>query len=246
MTLEAAGEPAGRLPGGGRAADRLALSSGPDKPRLAFFDQIPDSQTIIRIGSERIDFASYTDKLFDAVEKVPVDSRAQALEKVRSGDALAALIIPPDFTRKLSNSGFSSASVEVVYNGDALRQSFVRSTVNSNLALAAAALVRQVRQVAGGYIDLIATGGTLNVLGTSFDLLGLNRSKALLDEVLLKTTSEEIAGNVAPVQQFTALGVANFTRFKDLLNTVERPVVATRPCSAGAARRLTPSRSPWR
>ena len=54
--------------------------------------------------------------------------------QVRSGEALAAVIIPPDFTTKLSTGGFSSAEVEVVYNGDALKQSFVRSTISSNEA----------------------------------------------------------------------------------------------------------------
>jgi len=201
----------------------FALSSGPDKPRLAFLNKIPPSQQVITLGSEKIDVNAYTDQLFDAVDRVDVENREQAIEKVTSGEVLAALIIPPDFTVKLSNGGFSSAKVEVLYNGDALKQSFVRSTVASKLALADAALARQVNKVGAGYIKTITVGGKINVLGTNFDLIGLKKSKSLLDDVL-KTSSPAVSRKLAPVQNFASIGVANIDRFNDVLSTVERPV----------------------
>ena len=99
------------------------------------------------------------------------------VQKVRSGEALAAVVIPPDFTTKLSTGGFSSAEVEVIYNGDALKQSFVRSTISSKLALADAALAKKVNQLAGTYVDIIMNGGTINVLGANFNLLGLKKAQ---------------------------------------------------------------------
>jgi len=146
---------------------------------------------------------------------------------------LAALIIPPDFTVKLSNGGLSSASVEVVYNGDALKQSFVRSTVSSKLALADAALARQINKVAGSYVDIVTTGGQIDVLGTSFKLLGLKKSKALLDDAAAEARSPAVSRKLAPVQQFAAIGVANISRFKDVLNTVERPVEVSETVLSG-------------
>jgi hypothetical protein len=201
----------------------FALSSGPEKPRLAFLNQIPASQTTIRFGGEKFDVRVYTDELFKAVDRIEVESREQALEKVRNGEALAALIIPPDFTTKLSSGGFNSAKVEVVYNGDALKQSFVRSTVESKLALADAALARQINKVAAGYIKVITVGGDINALGRSFHLLGLTKSKQLLDDTLADAPPG-ISRKLAPLQRFQDLGVANIGRFNDVLNTVEKPV----------------------
>src|ERR1044072_8437417 len=160
----------------------FALSSGPDKPRRAFLNHAPENRGTIRIGGEKISVSTYTDELFKAIEKVPVSNRIEALKKVRSGEALAAVVIPPDFTTKLSTGGFSSAEVEVVYNGDALKQSFVRSTIDSKLALADAALAKKVNELAGTYVDIITEGGTINVLGASFDLLGLRNADKRLDK----------------------------------------------------------------
>lgn len=210
----------------------FALSSGPEKPRLAFLDQIPDDQTTIRLGGQKIDVTAYTDELFEAVDRIAVQSREQALEKVRSGEALAALIIPPDFTRKLSNGGFASASVEVVYNGDALKQSFVRSTITSKLALADAALAREINKVGSSYVDIVTTGGQIDVLGAHFELLGLKKSKALLDDAIAGSPPK-ISRKLAPVQQFAALGVANVGRFKDVLSTVQRPVKVSETVLSG-------------
>ena len=201
----------------------FALSSGPEKPSLAFLNQIPATQNTINFGGEKIDVKVYTDQLFDAVDRIDVENREQALEKVRSGEALAGLIIPADFVMKLSNGGFNSASVEVVYNGDALKQSFVESTVQSKLALADAALARQINKVASGYIKVITTGGEINALGQTFKLLGLVESKKLLDETL-EDAPAPIVRKLKPLQNFANIGVANVGRFTDVLNTVEDPV----------------------
>lgn len=203
----------------------FALSSGPDKPSLAFLNKIPPSQQQIRLGDQTIDIKTYTDKLFGSVERIDVDNREQALEQVRSGKALAGLIIPPNFATQLSNGGFDSASIEVIYNGDALKQSFVRSTVTSKLAEADAALARQITQVAGGYIDTIANGGKIDIVGAQFDLIGLDKANDLLVAATrLARGDKELQDKIRPVQSFAALGVANVDRFKDVLRTVERPV----------------------
>ena len=203
----------------------FALSSGPEKPSLAFLSKIPPSQQQIKLGDQTIDIKTYTDKLFGSVERIDVENREQALQQVRSGKALAGLIIPPNFVTQLSNGGFDSASIEVIYNGDALKQSFVRSTVSSKLAEADAALAREITQVAGGYIDTIANGGKINIAGAEFDLIGLAKANTLLLSAMrLARGDKALRDKIKPVQNFAALGVANVDRFKDVLKTVERPV----------------------
>jgi ABC-type transport system involved in cytochrome c biogenesis permease component len=211
----------------------FALSSGPEKPRVAFLNQVPENRSTIRLGDQKIDADTYTDQLFSAIERVDVENRDQALEKVRSGAVLAALIVPPDFTTKLSNSGLSGAEIEVIYNGDALKQSFVRSTVSSKLAEADAALAKEINQLASGYIDVILNGGEINIIGASFDILGLRESKRRLDSVMKQSTDRTTRRLVQPVQDFATIGVANADRFKDVLNTVEKPVVVQETVLSG-------------
>lgn len=203
----------------------FALSSGPKKPTLAFFNKIPPSQRTIKLGGRSIDINTYTNKLLRSVDRIDVENREQAVALVRSGRALAGLIIPPDFTTRLSNGGFDSASVEVIYNGDALKQSYVRSTIESKLAEADAALARQITEVAGGYINTIANGGSINVAGSNFNLIGLGKATTLLTSALkLSGGNTALQRTITPVLEFATIGVANVGRFKDVLRTVERPV----------------------
>jgi len=57
---------------------------------------------------------------------------AQAVAKVKRGDVLAAVVIPRNIAARLS-SNVVPAHLEVIYNGDALEQSLVQSTINSLL-----------------------------------------------------------------------------------------------------------------
>jgi ABC-2 type transport system permease protein len=206
----------------------LALSSAPSKPRVAFVNEVPPGQTTIALGSEKVDVSSYTNKLFGAVTEVPLAGRQEALADVRSGKVLAALIIPPDFVARLSGAGFdASPSVEVVYNGDALKQSFVRSTVTAELAQANAGLAERLNQVAGGYIETIADGGTITALGLQFQLFGIKNTLGAVNRVLADRPSAATRRALAPVQRFMSIGSANFTRFKDVLSAVQRPVGET-------------------
>ncbi|HEX4344367.1 MAG TPA: ABC transporter permease [Solirubrobacteraceae bacterium] len=211
----------------------FALSSGPDKPRVAFLDQVPSNRETIRLGSEKINIRTYTDQLFKAIERVPVLNRDQAVAKVKSGAVLAAIIIPPDFTEKLSTGGFSRASIEVIYNGDALKQSFVRSTITSKLALADAALSGQVNRLASGYIDVLLNGGTLDILGTDLQILGLKHSTNAIDRVLADHVTAANKRRLKPVDTFAHLAVANAGRAKDVLDTVQRPVQVTQTVLSG-------------
>jgi ABC-type amino acid transport substrate-binding protein len=79
----------------------LALSRGPDKPRVAIFNQLPDANGALTVGGTRVDPKEYAKKLYKSIEPVEVSSRAEAVRKVRDGDVLAAFIVPPDLLRRL-------------------------------------------------------------------------------------------------------------------------------------------------
>src|SRR3954463_14577626 len=69
----------------------LALSRGPDKPRVAFLNEVPAGQSTVELSGDRIDLAKYPSRLFQEIKPIRVRTRKQAIEKVKSGDALAAL-----------------------------------------------------------------------------------------------------------------------------------------------------------
>src|SRR5918996_2113497 len=70
----------------------LALSGGPDKPRVAFANLIPPGESEFSVGGRTLDAADYAGRLFQSIDPVRVDTREEAIKKVRSGDALGALV----------------------------------------------------------------------------------------------------------------------------------------------------------
>ena len=121
----------------------LAISRSPARPRVAIVDETPPGVTV-RVGSERVAVSQYAEQVFSQVQPVRVATRAQAVEKVKAGEVLAAVVIPPDIAAKVS-SGTNQAQVEVIYNGDALEQSLVQSTIDSALAHANLGFSEQIQ-----------------------------------------------------------------------------------------------------
>jgi ABC-2 type transport system permease protein len=116
----------------------LALSGGPEKPRVAFANLVPPGESGFRVGNRSLDAADYASKLFDSVDPIRVKTREEAIAKVRSGEALGALVLPADagdrLRRALSLSGGEPPTVEVYYNAeDPVKRRFVESTIRARL-----------------------------------------------------------------------------------------------------------------
>ncbi|MGH2983533.1 MAG: hypothetical protein ACRDK5_04655, partial [Solirubrobacterales bacterium] len=90
----------------------LAISRGPEKPSVAFLNQIPSDESL-GIGGGAFNQEDAFRELCDRVDCVKASSRDDALNKVRDGQVLAALIVPADFIDKLqaqlSGTGLESA-----------------------------------------------------------------------------------------------------------------------------------------
>jgi ABC-type transport system involved in cytochrome c biogenesis permease component len=203
----------------------FALSRGPDKPQVAFLNQVPESASTIELGGERVDAGQYGRRLFKAIDPVPVQSREEALRKVRDGDVLGALILPPDLTQRLQ-SGLEPATVEVFYNAeDPVKARFVESTIKSQVADANAALTRKFTQVALDYLGLIVSGGEFSFLGRDFSVLGLRKSEQILETVQrdLPRGSPERA-QVAQVIRFARVARENLDLSDDVLQAVGTPI----------------------
>jgi ABC-type transport system involved in cytochrome c biogenesis permease component len=209
----------------------LALSRGPDKPRVAILNQLPADSGQITVAGTRVDPEEYAKKLYGSIEPVEVGSRAEALRKVRDGDVLAALIVPEDLVRRIQSvvnlgTGAGKPTVEVLYNGnDPLKQQFVESTINSRVAELNKAVSGKLTQIAAGYLEILLRGGSFEILGRELHVLGLERSRALIDSVLTREprgSPERLA--LQQVSNFAQLAIDNLDLSDDVLTTVATPV----------------------
>jgi ABC-2 type transport system permease protein len=204
----------------------LALSKGPDKPRVAFVNQVPKAANVIQLGGESIDTSKYGQQLFNAIDPVRVDSEAEAIAKVKSGDVLGALILPPNLTQKLA-SGLEPAHVKVYYNAeDPVKARFVQDTITSQVQKANAAVRKKLTKIAIGYLHLIVQGGQFSFFGRHFDVLGLAKAEAVLSAVLKDIPKNDpVNPQIAAVQRFAKIARDNLDLSDNVLKTVGEPIV---------------------
>ena len=207
----------------------FAVTSGPGKPRVAILNLVPPAANTISLGGEKVNVAKQAQPLYDSVEPIRVHSRAEALQRVRDGDVLGALIIPPDITQNLQAAtlgGTKPARLQFLFNAeDPAKQSFVSDTIKARVQDADVALSKQVSKAALGYLDLIASGGQLNFLGANVDVLGLARAAAILQsvEASLPANSPQRA-QVAQVARFAQLARDNISLAGPLLQSIGTPI----------------------
>jgi hypothetical protein len=112
----------------------------------------------------------------------------------------------------------------VLYNGDALEQSLVRSSLNSALAQANLGFSEQIQRAAAQAIGLLLKGGNLGVLGAPPNLIGLRQIPPLLRSVI---AHEPPGPNRAALQRtlaFATFGAQNLTLAKTVLSTISQPI----------------------
>lgn len=157
----------------------FALSRGPERPEVAFYNGLEEGAAV-ELGGEEIDLTEQGRRLFEAIDPVPVDSRAEAIQKVRDGDVLGALIIPGDLAANLQST-LEPGTVEVFYNAeDPAKREFVENTIQAQVQQANAALTERVAVEALQLLELVSDGGSYTFLGQDFDVLGLARAEQIL------------------------------------------------------------------
>ncbi len=208
----------------------LSLSRAPEAPRVAVLNEIPAEDRTISVGSAEFDTQRYVDELVRAVDAVPVKSREEARAKVEDGEALAAVILPEDLTSRLEAAvnlgGGEPPKIDVLYNaGDPLKARYVKSLIESRVADANRALSRRLTEVSAGYLDILLDGGNFNVLGSGFNVLGLKRSKQVIDASLgaLPPDSSQRA-ELREVSQFAQLAIDNLDLSDQVLAAVAEPL----------------------
>ncbi len=203
----------------------FAISRGPDKPRVAFYNGVPPSANVIELGGERIDLSKQSQGLFRAIDPVRVKSRRAAIQKVRDGDVLGALVIPADIATKLQ-TGLQPGTIEVYYNAeDPAKQQFVESTIRSQVQIANAALTKRIATESLRLLDLIRDGGQYSFLGRDFNVLGLKRSEQILRKAARDLPrGGNVGDQVQSVIGFARLARDNLSFSNDVLDVVGEPI----------------------
>jgi len=219
----------------------FALSGGPEKPRVAFLNLAPSST--VAVGGQQIDIASYANQLFDSIDPVRVRTREEAIEAVRSGEALGAVIIPRDAAQRLQETlaltGTERPTIEVVYNvEDPVKGRYVEQTISARLAEANRALSQRLTREGVRYIEILLRGGTIDVpLVDDVEILGLTRSQEILERSLPALPPRERA-EVARVARFAELAVENLDVSDEILQAISEPVQVRRTVLNGGSTAL--------
>jgi ABC-type transport system involved in cytochrome c biogenesis permease component len=223
-----------------------ALSSGPGKPRVAFANLVPEDKSEVALGGRRVDATQYADKLFAKVEPIRVDTREAAIAKVKSGEALGALVVPADVTDKLQGTlglgGGGRPTVEVYYSAEnPLKTQYVKDTIDSTLAEANAAISAEVLKESAKYLNVIVAGGKVALpLVGQVDILGLRRARAIIEATLARLPKDAPERTtLEDVSRFAGLAADNLDLSKPILASISKPVQVKRIVVSGSSSSLS-------
>ena len=208
----------------------LAISRSPENPKVAFLNEIDQEKTLDLGQGEGFDQQQAYDQLCGRIECVPVDSRDEALDKVRDGEVLAALILPEDFLdnlqAQLSTAGTEPATVDVIVNeDDPLKAQLVDDRISTLLTEANLLLSARISQVLLSYLDILTEGGEFDVplLGQTVQVLGLQKAESVLKAIESQVPAAQRPA-VRQVKQFAGLALENLRFADDLLDSVREPI----------------------
>ena len=200
----------------------FAISRSPSRPRVAIVDEAPPGETV-QVGDRRVEVGEYARQLFSQVDAVEAHSRAQAVEKVKSGEVLAAVVIPPDIAARVA-SDTEPAQLEVLYNGNALEQSLVQSTLNSALAQANLGFSAQIQKAAGSVIGSLLRGGDLGSIGAPEGLIGLERVATTLGPIIARQPPGPERTKLERVDAFARFAAENLSLAERVLSIIGQPI----------------------
>src|SRR3989441_4599231 len=217
----------------------FALSRGPDKPTVAVLNQVPRGEKLT-IGDQTLSSLLGGGDLSKRVRTVNVTSRADAERKVRDGDALAALIIPPDTFQK-AGSQLDQGQVDVLLNEeDPVKGRLVDDAISSLIAEQNRRLSRALIKTNLQYLQLLLTGGTVNVLGAQFTVLGLRRIAAITRAARRELPrGSPIRSRLDQVIRFNELAQKNFGVGGEALAAVGEPIKIRKQILGGSRVPLT-------
>jgi ABC-type multidrug transport system permease subunit len=198
----------------------FAISRGPEKPRVAFLNEVP-AGTRITVGGAQLPSANVKGRICKRVECVFVSDRQEAEAKVKSGDALAALVLPANLVNKINSLSTLTPGVpevEVLVNEEnAVKAELVDDRITT------LAVARRIGSEGGRYLNLIVNGGEFKALGGSFHILGLRTSARIL-EAVTPALPKGLQPSLKEVTNFASQARDNLDVAKPLIARLAQPI----------------------
>jgi ABC-2 type transport system permease protein len=205
----------------------FAISRSPDKPRVALLNEVP-AEARVTVGTRELPRIGVGDRICARVECVHVRDRDEAVEEVRSGDVLAALILPANLVARinsLSTPAPTTPEVEVIVNEeDPVKARLVNDRIDALLAQANLVIARRIAAEGGRFLDLVLEGGDLTVLGQTIEILGLRNSARIARALRPALPPGELRDEVGRVIRFTTLARNNLSAGAPLLARLAQPI----------------------
>jgi ABC-2 type transport system permease protein len=205
----------------------LAISGGPSKPKVALLNEVP-SNARVSLSGKKLPTANVQARICEKVECVHVGDRAEAEDKVESGEVLAALILPEDLVNKinsLSTLSPGTPKVEVLVNeSDPLKASAVDDKIEALLAQANLALAKRIAVEGGKYLNLVIKGGDLPVLAGAIHILGLDASAHILEAIEPALEPGPLRTALSQVTEFAKEAGENLDIAGPLIDRLAQPI----------------------
>jgi ABC-2 type transport system permease protein len=205
----------------------FAISREPAAPKVAFLNEVPAGSRV-EAGGTQLPAVGVDRRICGHVECVRVGSRAAAEAKVRSGDVLAALVLPADLVDRLNSLSTlhpETPEVEVIVNeGDPLKAQVVDDRIESLLGQANLFIAKRIAAEGGRYLNLVVDGGRYEVLGAPIGILGL-RSSARILQSLRPALPASQRPPLDRVIRFAALARDNLDVAAPLIQRLAQPIV---------------------
>jgi len=215
----------------------FAISRAPEKPRVAFLNEIPPGARVAA-GDGKLPSVGVNERICGRVACVEVDSRAEAEEKVRRGDTLAALILPADLIDRLNSLGTlnpETPEVDVIVNQqDPVKARLVDDRITVLLAEANGLIARQIAAEGGRYLNLVVNGGKFDVLGQKVEILGL-RATATILRALRPAVPAGMRAELDRVIRFATLARDNLDVATPLIDRLAQPIAVDKKSIDGSA-----------
>jgi ABC-2 type transport system permease protein len=222
----------------------FAVSSPPGKPTVAIYSGVKRGHGKLSFGSEKINVGRYANELYASVHPLFEPSPAAAIAAVRSGRALAALIVPRNITAQIDSlirTGTGNPTVQVVLNDrDPLQRALVDQAISTRIDQVEGAVSRQVLKVAVADLQVVLTGGSVSFLGQEIPLLGLRATRSIaLGAAAQLPPRSPFRAALRQVAGFASLAIEGLSFAGPALGGLQTPLTVQRTELAGATTPVT-------
>ena len=216
----------------------FALSSPPGKPKVALYDAIPGGHGQVSLGNQQINIAHYANELFQSITPIRVNSRAEAIAKVKNGQAQAALIVPADIVSQINNlitQGVGNPTVELFLNSkDPLERQFAQQAISVRANQVEQAVSKQVLRVAISDLQKVLDGGNLQFVGQNVPLLGLKNARAIVQGTIASLpANSQLRPALKQVVDFANLAITGLGFATPVLGSIGSPLTIQQTELAG-------------